>query len=97
MQNLEGKAFSDEEKPYQSPGRMKNSSYYIAPVGVRIHDLPHTVASNMGSPITPFYALHLIAPLWFHPHLRSMLLNIVIFISVMDVPAVSFQQTHVGR
>ena len=34
-------------KPYQSPGRMKNSSYYIAPVGVRTHDLPHTVASNM--------------------------------------------------
>ena len=26
---------------------MKNSSYYIAPVGVWIHDLPHTVASNM--------------------------------------------------
>ena len=25
----------------------KNSSYYIAPVGVRTHDLPHTVASNM--------------------------------------------------
>ena len=34
-------------KPCQSPGRMKNSSYYIAPVGVRTHDLPHTVASNM--------------------------------------------------
>ena len=31
-----------------APGRMKNSSYYIAPVGVRTHDLPHTVASNMG-------------------------------------------------
>ena len=30
-------------------GRMKNSSYYIAPVGVRTHDLPHTVASNMGN------------------------------------------------
>ena len=30
-------------KPGQSPGRMKNSSYYIAPVGVRTH----TVASNM--------------------------------------------------
>ena len=28
-------------------GRMKNSSYYIAPVGDRTHDLPHTVASNM--------------------------------------------------
>ena len=26
---------------------MKNSSYYIAQVGVRTHDLPHTVASNM--------------------------------------------------
>ena len=35
------------EKPCQSPGRMKNSSYYIAPVGVRTHDLPHTAASNM--------------------------------------------------
>ena len=34
-------------KPYQSPGRMKNSSYYIAPVGDRTHDLPHSVASNM--------------------------------------------------
>ena len=28
-------------------GRMKNSSYYIAPVGDRTHDPPHTVASNM--------------------------------------------------
>ena len=28
-------------------GRMKNSSYYIVPVGDRTHDLPHTVASNM--------------------------------------------------
>ena len=28
-------------KPYQSPGRMKNS------VGDRTHDLPHTVALNM--------------------------------------------------
>ena len=46
IQNLEGKAFSDEGKPYQSPGRMKNSSYYIAPVGDRTHDFPHTVASN---------------------------------------------------
>ena len=45
--NLEGKAFSDEGKPYQSPGRMTHSSYYIAPVGDRTHDLPHTVASNM--------------------------------------------------
>ena len=34
--------------PCQSPGLMKNSSYYIAPVGFRTHDLPHTVASNMG-------------------------------------------------
>ena len=34
-------------KPFQSPGRMKNSSYYIAPAGDRAHDLPHTVASNM--------------------------------------------------
>ena len=34
-------------KPYQSSGWMKNSSYYIALVGVRTHDLPHTVASNM--------------------------------------------------
>ena len=25
----------------------ENSSYYIAPVGVRTHDLPHTAASNM--------------------------------------------------
>ena len=34
-------------KPYQSPGRIKNSSYYIAPVGDWTHDLSHTVASNM--------------------------------------------------
>ena len=34
-------------KPFQSPGRMKNSSYYIAPAGDRTHDLPHTVDSNM--------------------------------------------------
>ena len=34
-------------KPYQSPGRMKFFSYYIAPVGDWTHDLPHTVASNM--------------------------------------------------
>ena len=45
----------DEGKPCQSPGRMKNSSYYIAPVGVRTHDLPHTVASNM---IKVSHALH---------------------------------------
>ena len=31
--NLEGKAYSDEGKPCQLPGRMKNSSYYIAPAG----------------------------------------------------------------
>ena len=37
----------DEGKPHQSPGRMKNSSYYIAPVGDRTHDLPHTVRPNM--------------------------------------------------
>ena len=48
IQNLEGKAFSGEGKAYQLPGRMKNSPYYIAPVGVRTHDLPHTIASNMG-------------------------------------------------
>ena len=48
IQNLEGKAYSDEGKPCQSPGRMKNSSYYIAPAGDRTHYLPHTVASNMG-------------------------------------------------
>ena len=47
IQNLKGKAFSDEGKPYQPPGRIKNSSYYVAPVGDRTHDLPHTVASNM--------------------------------------------------
>ena len=34
-------------KPFQSPDRMKNSSYYIAPAGDRTHDLPHTVALNM--------------------------------------------------
>ena len=36
-------------QPWQSPGRLKNLSYYIAPVGDRTHDLPHchTVASNM--------------------------------------------------
>ena len=35
------------KKSYQSPGRMKNSSYYIAPVEDWTHDLPHTLASNM--------------------------------------------------
>ena len=34
-------------KPYQSPGRMKNSSYDIARSGDRTHDLPRTVPSNM--------------------------------------------------
>ena len=34
-------------KRYQSPVRMKNSSYYIAPVGDWTHDIPHTVVSNM--------------------------------------------------
>ena len=34
-------------KPYQSPGRMKNTFYYIAPVGNGTHDLPHIVASHM--------------------------------------------------
>ena len=36
-------------KPYQSPGpdEKLTLSYYIAPVGDRTHDLPHTVASNM--------------------------------------------------
>ena len=48
IQNLEGKACSDERKPCPSRGRMKNSSYYIALVGDRTHDLTHTVASNMG-------------------------------------------------
>ena len=33
--------------PFQSPGRMKNSSYNIAPTEDRTHDLPHTEASNM--------------------------------------------------
>ena len=28
----------NEGKPYQSPGRMKNSSYYIAPAGDRTRD-----------------------------------------------------------
>ena len=34
-------------KPYQSPDRMKNSSYYNAPVGDWTHDLPYTIASNL--------------------------------------------------
>ena len=55
IQNLGGKAFSDEGKPGQSPGRIKNSSYYIAPVGVQTHDLTHTVASNM---VKVSHALH---------------------------------------
>ena len=36
FQNLEGTVFSDEGKTFQSPGRMKNSSYYIAPVGFEL-------------------------------------------------------------
>ena len=37
-------------KPYQSPGsdeKLILLQVYIAPVGDRTHDLPHTVASNM--------------------------------------------------
>ena len=35
-------------KPYQSPGSDEELILlYIAPVGDRTHDLPHTVASNM--------------------------------------------------
>ena len=34
-----------ERKPYQFPGWMKNSPYYIAPAGARTHDLPHTQTS----------------------------------------------------
>ena len=34
-------------KPYQSNGKMKNSSYYNCPGRDWTHDLPHTVASNM--------------------------------------------------
>ena len=44
-------------KPFQSPVRMKNSSYYIAPVEDRTHDLPHTVASNMGNNVVNYYDL----------------------------------------
>ena len=43
---MEGKAYSDEGKPFQSPGRMKNSSYYIAPAGDWTHDLPLTVGQH---------------------------------------------------
>ena len=35
------------KNPYQSPGRIKSSSYYIAPVGDQTHDIPHTVASHI--------------------------------------------------
>ena len=36
-------------KPYQSPGSDETNHHtIIAPVGDRTHDLPHTVASNMG-------------------------------------------------
>ena len=34
-------------KTLESPGRMKNSSYYISPAGDRTHDLPQTIASNI--------------------------------------------------
>ena len=34
-----------ERKPYQFPGWMKYSPYYIAPAGGRTHDLPHTQTS----------------------------------------------------
>ena len=37
-------------KPYHSPGsdeKLILLQMYIAPVGDRTHDLPHTVASNM--------------------------------------------------
>ena len=47
-------------KTFQSPGQMKNSSYYIAPVGVRTHDLPHTVASNMSK--VPYALTHSATP-----------------------------------
>ena len=56
IHNLEGNAYSYEGKPCQSPGRMKNSSYYIAPVGIRTHDLPHTATSNMGK--VSYYLTH---------------------------------------
>ena len=46
MAEMAGKAYSDEGKPFQSPGRMKNSSYYIAPAGDRTHNLPLTAAST---------------------------------------------------
>ena len=49
-------------KPYQSSGRMKNSSYYIAPVGDWTHDLPYTVSSNM---INVSHALNHSATAWF--------------------------------
>ena len=34
-------------KPYQSPGRMKNSYYFFPRSGIELTTLPHTVASNM--------------------------------------------------
>ena len=37
--------YIQERKPYQFPGRMKNSPYYIAPAEARNHDLPHTQTS----------------------------------------------------
>ena len=47
--------------PFQSPVRMKNSSYYIAPVEDRTHDLPHTVASNMGNNVVNYYDLSVLS------------------------------------
>ena len=52
------------QSPYQSPGRMKNSSHYIAPAGDRTHDLPYTVASNNTSRpaediMCTFFKLHI--------------------------------------
>ena len=40
---------------------MKNSSYYIAPVGDRTHDLPQAVASNM---VKVSHALNHSAMVW---------------------------------
>ena len=52
--------------------RMKNSSYYIAPVGVRTHDLPHTVASNMVkvSHALNHSATEAVIYMWLGPSLR---------------------------
>ena len=48
-------------KPFQSPVRMKNSPYYIAPVEDRTHDLRHTVASNMGNNVVNYYDLSVLS------------------------------------